>query len=96
MSIVPENAMKKVQHIVESKFPEMKGVTPRAEKLTLEPEPQIYEKLGIALPKTRGAKDIVELQFTTKVIAGDGSEMQRIVRVLVDATGKILKITTSK
>ena len=96
MPIVPENILKKVQLHVESKFPEMKGVTPTAEKLALKPEPEIYEKLGIAMPKTRGAQDVVALHYSTKVTTDDGFSINRTVRVLVDDSGRILKITTSK
>ena len=96
MPIVPENVLKKVQHHVESKFPEMKGVTPKTEKLTLEPEPELYEKLGITLPKARGTQEVVALHYSTKVTTDDGFEINRTVRVLIDGSGTILKMTTSK
>jgi hypothetical protein len=96
MRLIPDDALKKIKRQIESRFPEMKGVEPSAEKLALKPEPALYEKLGLPLPKVRGSKDVIRLHFSTKVAAEDGSEIRRIVRVLVDSSGAILKITTSK
>jgi hypothetical protein len=96
MALIPENVLGKIQQRIESKFPEMKGVTPQENKIRLKPEPEIYRKLGIAFPKTRAAKEFVELYYRTKVTTTDGFEIQRTVRVLADASGTVLKITTSK
>jgi hypothetical protein len=96
MALIPESVLKRVKDHVTSKFPEMKGIEPRIEKISLKPENEVYEKLGITMPKSRASKDIIELQFTTEVSAGDDSKIQRIVRVVVDTSGSILKITTSK
>lgn len=96
MPLVPENVLEGIKNQIVSKFPEMKGVTPKTERITLEPQSEIYKKLGIPFPKTRGAQELIALNFSTEVKTDDGFNITRTVRVLIDASGTILKITTSK
>ena len=60
---------------------------------------QVYQKF----PEVRGIKPTVQLQgtghlliFKGKAATADGKSMPRIVRVVVDADGKIGKMTTSR
>ncbi len=96
MELLEARIIKKVIEEIETKFPEMKDVKPQAERVVLEQEPKIYEKLGVAFPKTYIREEIIRLSFSTVIKTEDGFKMSRIVRVLVNKKGKIFKISTSK
>lgn len=96
MPLVPEHVLKKVKAYVVHQFPEMEGVSPHAEEITLKPESAIYKKLGIAFPKNRGEHKLITLNFSTTVKTDDGSSITRAVRVLINKSGTILKVTTSR
>ena len=74
----------------------MKGVQPHEERIVIEPEPKVFKKLGVSLPKTYYGEEVFKLSFKKVIKTEDGFEMQRIVRVLVNKTGKIFKISTTK
>lgn len=96
MGLLDENVLENVKNEVKKQFPEMEDVEPREEKFVPETESEVYKKLGVSLPKTFITGDIYRLSFEKTINTEDGFEMQKIVRVLVDKNGKILKISTSK
>lgn len=61
---------------------------------------QVYKKFpevsGISPSQSPRPGDQVLLVYKTSVVTADGRSMERAVRVVADAGGKILKMTTSK
>jgi hypothetical protein len=96
MALLSEEILENVKNEIENQFPEMKDVEPREEKFVPETESRVYKKLGVSLPKTFITEDIFRLSFEKTIKTEDGFEMQKIVKVLVNKEGKILKISTSK
>lgn len=96
MGILETKILKKIKTEIELKFPEMKDVEPDEDKITIEPEPMLYKKLGVSSPKKFIGNEIIKLIFKKSITTEDGFKMQRIVRVLVNKSGEIIKISTSK
>lgn len=96
MGILEESILKKITLEVKEKFPEMEDVNPVESKVSVEPEQKIFEKLGISMPKKFIDKEIIKLIYKKNIKTEDGFMIQRIVRVLVDKSGTVLKISTSK
>ncbi len=96
MDTINPKIRKKVREKIEAQFPEMKGVEPSAETITIKPEPAVYKKLSIALPRTPREKKVYKFTFKNDVQTEDGVRIPRIVKVLIDSSGTILKISTSR
>ncbi|MBA7595632.1 hypothetical protein ES703_02597 [subsurface metagenome] len=96
MGLLETKIIKKIKKEVEAKFPDMKGVEPHEERIVIEPEPKVFKKLGVSMPKTYYKEEVFKLSFKKVIKTEDGFEMQRTVRVLVNKSGKIIKFSTSK
>ena len=96
MNLIDAKIVKKIKREIVGKFPDMKGVEPLQKKIKLKPEPGLFEKLGVSLSKSYFGKDIFQLSFKKLIETEDGFKIMRVVKVLLDKAGKILKITTTK
>lgn len=88
--------IKRIKKEIEKRFPEMKDIEPDEKRIEIEPEPEVFKKLGVSFPKTHITEELFKLSFKKVIKTEDGFEMQRIVRVLVNKAGEILKISTTK
>ncbi len=75
--------IKSISNQVYRQFPEMSGIQP---------------KVRLQQPKSASpnAPTTYLLTYNTKVPVGNGQLLQRLVRVVVNPQGSILKITTSR
>ena len=77
-----------VSRHIHQQFPETVGVQP---KVTIQHSPS--RKSGF---QTDGHPNTYLLVYSSKVVVSEGSSMTRLVRVVVNEKGKILKISTSR
>jgi predicted nucleotidyltransferase len=96
MGLLDEKILKQISEEIEEQFPEMKGVEPLESRISTESDEKIFEKLGLSMPKTFSDKEIIRLIYKKSIRTEDGFTIQRIVRVLTDKEGTILKVSTSK
>jgi hypothetical protein len=76
--------IKAISNQIYRRFPEVSGSQP---KVTARPDPQAK-----SLPKTR----TFLLTYRGSVKAPDGKSIPRVVRVIINEQGRILKMTTSR
>jgi hypothetical protein len=79
--------IKNISDQVYRRFPEVAGVKP-----TIKKQPGGKNKSG----KSENGSFHILLTFRGSVDVGDGKRMVRLVRVVVDNRGDILKMTTSR
>jgi len=96
MGLLDLKIIKKIKLTVEEKFPDMKGVEPTEKRISTKQEENLYNKLGVSLPKYYEIEELFRLSFKKLITTEDGFEISRIVKVLVDKTGNIFKISTTK
>jgi hypothetical protein len=75
----------KAKRLVVEKFPEMRGV--RA---------SVSEKRSHRKAKQSGASQRYVLTFEKEVSLPGGSKLKRLVRVTMDDTGEVVRLTSSK
>lgn len=75
-----KSAVQKITKQVTRKFPEMAGVRPSLKRN----------------PCAKNAADHYELTFKGTAELPGGKTMRRVVRVIADAKGRILRMSTSK
>jgi hypothetical protein len=81
--LAPKHAAK-AKRVVREKFPEMAGVEPTVSV-------QRAQRKG-----AKGAGTLYVLTFKTAVPLEDGPSLPRVVRVTMDPSGEIVKITSSR
>ena len=74
-------------------YPEMEGVEPEIETMDTGIVTSTFVKVGI--PPTEGQK-IWVVTFRKEVITEEGLPINRITRVTLDESGKVIKISESK
>ncbi|MCK4572257.1 hypothetical protein KAT89_04995 [candidate division WOR-3 bacterium] len=74
-------------------YPEMEGVEPEIETMDTGIVTSTFAKVGI--PPTEGQK-IWVATFRKEVITEEGLPINRITRVTLDKSGKVIKISESK
>lgn len=90
-----EELLKKVSAEVMRLFPELSGVKPEVRSTEVELLGPPARKLGVSLPFRKGVRQIHIFTYRRRVETPDGM-MSQVVRVRVDESGQILKITTSR
>ena len=78
---------------IKKQYPEMKGVEPEIEIMDTEIGKSTFAKAGI--PKTTGKK-IWVATFCREVITEEGLPLNKITRVTLDESGKVIKVSESK
>jgi hypothetical protein len=80
------NLVKNISSLVYKRFPEMTGKRPKVSK-------QVNHK---KTPKSISASEVYLLIFRSKAQGPNGRSIPRLVRVVANSRGKILKISTSR
>ncbi len=88
MSGLDDRYVSKAKRLVYEKFPEMTGSRPSVS------EKRSQRKSKDQGQQTAGARYV--LTFEKKVALPGGSELKRLVRVTMDASGEVIRLTDSK
>jgi len=78
---------------ISKRYPEMVGVEPDIEMMDTRIGASTFAKVGIS---SKAGKKIWVTTFRKDVITEEGLSLNRIARVTIDESGKVIKISESK
>ena len=86
--------MNRIKRQITRNFPEFEGVEPKITEKIIRPQDKLYKKLKLGMAKE--FRKVYRLSFRKTVQTIDEVSIERILNVLLDEKGEIIKITHSR
>ncbi len=83
-----------IRKVINSQFPEFKGIEPRVVKKKIAPQRSVYKKLSLGIPEK--VKTFFSFHYVKRVKTVDSVILKQILIITTDEQGQIVKISQSK
>ncbi len=92
--MISRSQMNRIKRRITRDFPEFKGIEPKITEKIIRPQDKLYKKLSLGIPKA--FHRVYRLSFRKTVKTVDEIPIEKILNVLLDEEGEIIKITHSR